>query len=659
MSALHRIFFLLLLTLFSCEKKADPVFLELISIKSGNIKFDLAVNALNDSIISEYPLIIRFTTSVDTQVFRNSVRLLLEESQIPYYLGLTDSTFTGFTLNAVGNFLKNKSYSLVFESTLVGISGEKFNDKSVEFITLPGTLAVKKIFIDNTDYNSSITPSEISLNPVISILFDAPLNPLSFKNSDIYMVNSLGVSCATTSRLSDDKRQIDIELSQPLSYLSKHSLYISSDLKGAEGENFNGSQFRFYTEADLTPKFPLVSDEELLTLIQQQTFRFFWDYAHPVSGMIRERNGSGDLVTIGGSGFGMMSLIVAIERGFISRAEAVDRLTKMVSFLESADRFHGAWGHWYNGATGKIIPFSTKDNGGDIVETSYAAQGLLTFRQYLDINNSTELSLVNRINNLLETIEWNWYNRDNQNILSWHWSPTLNWAMGMNVRGYNEALITYFMAATSSNHSISAEVYHTGWAGTSGFINGKTFYGYTLPLGFNYGGPLFFAHYSFLGLDPRGLSDSYANYWQQNVNHSLINNKHCIENPYKFISYSDQCWGLTASDDNLGYGVHEPTRDIGVISPTAALSSMPYTPQESMKAARYFYYVLGDRLWGEYGFYDAFNVTAGWWGRSFLAIDQGPIIVMIENYRSALLWNLFMSAPEVTAAMNRLGFSKI
>ncbi|HNT41698.1 MAG TPA: glucoamylase family protein [Tenuifilaceae bacterium] len=408
---------------------------------------------------------------------------------------------------------------------------------------------------------------------------------------------------------------------------------------------------------DSTPKYPVIPDDDLLTLIQQQTFRYFWDFGHPSCGMARERDNSGDIVTIGGSGFGLMAIPVAIERSFITRSEGIERIATMVNFLKNADRFHGAWAHWYNGATGHVVPFSTYDNGGDLVETSYMAQALLTVRQYLSAADPAEAELINNINLLLDGIEWSWYNRDNLNMLSWHWSPSYGWAMNMFVRGWNEALITYIMAATSSTFPISAEVYHNGWAGNGAIVNGRSFYGYTLPLGHDYGGPLFFAQYSFLGLNPQNLSDQYASYWTQNVNHTLINRQYCITNPRGYLLYSPDCWGLTASDDNNGYGAHEPLNDNGTITPTAALSSMPYTPEESMRVARFLYYTLGDKLWGDYGFYDAFNPTAGWWGKSYLAIDQGPIIIMIENYRTGLCWNLFMSAPEVDGALSKLGFS--
>jgi hypothetical protein len=137
----------------------------------------------------------------------------------------------------------------------------------------------------------------------------------------------------------------------------------------------------------------------------------------------------------------------------------------------------------------------------------------------------------------------------------------------------------------------------------------------------------------------------------------MINWKYCEDNPRNYVGYSAECWGLTASDNQSGYSAHSPTNDLGVISPTAAVSSIPYTPDQSMAAIKHFYYMLGDRLWGEYGFRDAFNVSAGWWASSYLAIDQGPMICMIENHRTGLLWDLFMSAGEVQAGLNKLGFT--
>ncbi|OLY91636.1 hypothetical protein SAMN05444008_103120 [Cnuella takakiae] len=403
-----------------------------------------------------------------------------------------------------------------------------------------------------------------------------------------------------------------------------------------------------------------LSDTALVELVQKQTFRYFWDFAHPVSGMARERSnasfGYGDeVVTTGGTGFGVMAIIVAAERGWVTRDTAARHLRKLVNFLWKADAYHGVYPHWLNGATGKTIAFSRKDDGGDLVETAFLMQGLLCVRQYFNQDNPIEQDIRNKINWMYGELEWDWYTREGQEVLYWHWSPNNGWAMNFPLRGYNETLITYVLAAGAERYPVPASVYHRGWAQSNFFKNGKTFYGHKLPLGFDYGGPLFFAHYSFVCLDPRGLKDQYADYWEQNRNHTLINRAYCLENPRKWKGYGPQSWGLTASDNHQGYGAHSPSEDLGVITPTAALSSFPYTPAYSMQALRHFYDDLGDKIWSEYGFVDAFNETANWYANSHLAIDQGPIVVMMENYRTGLLWNLFMSCPEVKRGLKKLG----
>jgi hypothetical protein len=404
-----------------------------------------------------------------------------------------------------------------------------------------------------------------------------------------------------------------------------------------------------------------LSDSALLDLVQRQTFRYFWDFGHPVSGMARERSNvayeyGDEVVTTGGTGFGVMAIIVATERKWISRDTAARRLLKMVNFLLKADSYHGVFPHWMNGATGKTIPFSRKDDGADLVETSYLFEGLLCARQYFDRSNPTEQELRNRINWLWNGVEWDWFTRDGREVLYWHWSPNNGWSMNFPIRGFNECLITYILAASGTDYPVPAAVYHRGWAQSDFFKNGKTFYGYLLPLGFDYGGPLFFSHYSFLGLDPRGLRDQYADYWLQNTHHTLINHAYCVDNPGKFKGYGEDCWGLTACDTYYGYDAYSPANDRGTIAPTAALSAFPYTPEYSMKALKHFYYDLGGKIWGEYGFKDAFNESRNWYADSYLAIDEGPIVAMIENYRSGLLWKLFMSCPEIHAGLRKLGF---
>jgi len=402
-----------------------------------------------------------------------------------------------------------------------------------------------------------------------------------------------------------------------------------------------------------------LNDEQLLDLVQKQTFRYFWDFAHPVSGMARERSNKSfdygaEVVTTGGTGFGVMATIVASERKFITREQAAARTKKIVDFLWKADMFHGAFPHWMNGETGKVIRFSPKDDGADLVETSFLFQGLLTARQYYTADNPVENDIRNKILWMWEGIEWNWFTQ-NQNVLYWHWSPNNDWSMNHQLKGWNECFITYVLAAASPKFPITKRVYEDGWANSNTFFNGKKFLGITLPLGFDFGGPLFFSHYSFLGLDPRGLKDRYADYFEQNTNHTLINHAYCVENPKHYKGYGENSWGLTASDSWQGYAAHSPAEDLGVITPTAALSAFPYTPEYSMKALKHFYFDLGDKIWSEYGFVDAFSEEHNWYAKSHLAIDQGPIICMIENYRSGLLWKLFMSSPDIKNGLNKLG----
>jgi hypothetical protein len=400
-----------------------------------------------------------------------------------------------------------------------------------------------------------------------------------------------------------------------------------------------------------------LSDSALLDLVQKQTFKYFWDFGHPASGLARERNTSGDVVTTGGTGFGIMAIVTAVHRNFITRSEGLARIQKMVGFLQTkAERFHGAFPHWLNGATGKTVAFSPRDNGADLVETAFLMQGLLAGRQYFNLADPAEATLRDGINSLWREVEWSWFRRSDENVLYWHWSPDQGWAMNMPIRGWNEALVTYVLAAASPTYPVPKAVYDNGWAQNGAMRNGNTYFGIPLPLGPGQGGPLFFSHYSFLGINPNGLTDAYADYQVQNRAHAQINFNYCKTNPKGFYGYGESCWGLTASDDLNGYTAHEPNNDNGVISPTAALSSFPYTPRESMAALKFFYFKLGDKIWKEYGFVDAFSLHHNWYANSFLAIDQGPIIVMIENHRSQLLWDLFMSCPEVKTGMKNLGF---
>ena len=424
-------------------------------------------------------------------------------------------------------------------------------------------------------------------------------------------------------------------------------------------------------DPDDPPTVDPITDTELLDLTQQTTFKYFWDFANSSSGAAKERyhpdnpSLNQNVVTTGGTGFGLMAILVGIERGYVTRQQGVERLNKILNFLGNANRFHGAWSHWVDGGTGSVIPFSSQDDGGDLVETAFLAQGFICVKEYFKTGTTEEIDLANKADALWKGIEWNWYTQG-QNALYWHWSPNYGFAINHRLKGYNETMIAYILAAASPNYPITKEVYTNGWADNGNIVASNSQYGFPLILKHDgspqYGGPLFFSHYSFLGLNPKNLTDQYANYWNLVVNHTKINRQYCISNPKGFEDYGTDCWGLTASysrnsDGTIGYSAHSPVNDLGVISPTAAISSIPYTPSQSLEVMHYLYQNK-DKLLGPAGFYDAFSPEYNFWvGKAYLAIDQGPQIIMIENHRTGLLWNLFMQNENVKNGLDLLGFN--
>lgn len=446
-----------------------------------------------------------------------------------------------------------------------------------------------------------------------------------------------------------------------------HPVSVYSDFVGENGRTFyyriktvsSTGKERDLTRDPISAETRKMTKEELLTSIQAATFRYFWDYAHPQSGMIKERyfDNKGEHAT-GGTGFGLLAIMIGVEREFIPRAAGAQRVLQIVKFLEEADRYHGAWAHWINGSTGKTIPFFREDNGADLVETALLMQGLLTVRQYFDGGSFVEKSIRRRITRLWEEVEWDWFLKDDgSETLYWHWSPNYGFKINVAVRGYNECMITYLLAIASPTHPIPASAYYKGWAGDCNYKNGRRYFGIRQPVGPPRGGPLFLSHYSFVCFDPRGKRDKYCNYFENARAISLIHHAYSIENPINFEGYGENAWGLTACYTPDGYRACYPVdSDDGTIAPTAALGSMPYTPEESLAALNHFYYQLGHRLWGPFGFYDAFNLSRDWVSDGHLAIDQGPIICMIENARTGLCWKYFMKNPEIKPMLDAVGW---
>ncbi|MGE9310983.1 glucoamylase family protein [Niabella sp. CJ426] len=553
----------------------------------------------------------------------------------------------------------NYSYILISLGVLfLSACSKSGNDDTSKPSAQP--LILKSITIQDKPFDAVAINQPVQ--PVIQLIFSEPVKAGTIVGA-IHIKDPSGN--LIPHQVVTNDAGVTIKPANNLLHLTQYSFVVNNSLQSESGGNLGTAVNKsFVTYLDSSRKFPTLTNEQLLEKIQQQTLKYFWDFAHPSSGMIREGSKHApDIVTSGGTGFGVMALIAGMERGFIDKAQGLTRIQNIVTFLkDKAERFHGAFPHWMNGASGAVIPFSTNDNGADLVETSLLMMGLITARQYFAGAGASETNLRNDINSLWNAVEWDWFRQNSQNVLYWHWSPSAAWTINLKVQGWNECLITYVLAASSSAHAITKDVYDNGWARNGAFKNGNIYYNYTLPLGENMGGPLFFAHYSFMGINPNGLSDGYANYQTQTKNHTLINYEYCKANPKGYYGYSDSVWGLTASNIKDGYTASSPTNDRGFIAPTAAISSLPYTPNESMAALKFFYYVLGDKLFKEYGFVDAFSLdvlknSGAWFADVHLAIDQGPIVVMIENYRSGLLWNLFMSAPEVKAGLNKLGFT--
>jgi hypothetical protein len=477
-------------------------------------------------------------------------------------------------------------------------------------------------------------------------------------------------------RSSDNKNFYPVSIQSP--FISRYADYTDTTTKKFSYKityldgSYKESAFSKVVSAATRP----MTDEQLLDMVQEANFRYYWEGNEPNSGLALENiHGRRNMIATGASGFGIMALLAGTERGFITRQQVVERFDRITKFLENADKFHGAFSHFIDGKTGKVEPFfGPRDNGGDLVETSFLMQGLLAARQYFNGASEKEKTIRERIDKMWRGIEWDWYRKDpGSKFLYWHWSPDKEWIINHKLIGWNETMITYILAICSPTHAIPASMYYSGWASQdeeaqnyrsawgqtkdgSQYTNGNTYYGVPLKVGVSNGGPLFFVHYSFLGLDPRQMKDAYTDYFSNNRNITLINYRYCIENPQKHQGYGPDAWGLTASDGLWGYSADEPVphADKGKITPTGALASFPYTPAESMAALKNYYRNYGKFLWGEYGFRDAFNLDERWCSEIFMGLNQGPVTVMVENYRTGLLWKLFMSCPEVQSGLQKL-----
>jgi hypothetical protein len=531
-------------------------------------------------------------------------------------------------------------------------------------VPVPPPATMNLVLAKLNDQPVSTSSAQIQDNKaVLQFSFSAKIDRSTVTNAITWTVINASSNVPVTITYANGDSVLIIQPQSPLAFLTRYNVTVANTIKSTQNVSISASYtVTIRTGIDPSNKFPLISDNALLDTVQKRTFKYFWDYGHPVSGLARDKTNTSEMddCSIGGTGFGILCLPVAVSRNFITRSEGLARMQKIVGFLKSkAKTFHGAFPHRINGTTGEVIIWSPKDDGADLVETSFLMMGMLTARQYFNGTDPIETALRNDINTLYQNVEWTWFKKNNENALYWLWSPNYNWDITFMIRGWNETLITYLLAASSTTHTINKEVYDNGFTNNGGFKNGQSYYGINLPLGSAFGGPLFLSQYSFLCIKPIGLKDAYADYEVQTKNHTQINRSYCMENPKNYFGYSDSCWGLSASSTNVSYTSCSPANDVGVIAPTAALSSFAFTPKESMAALKYFYYRLGNYLWKDYGFVDAFNLNTNpvWIGPQELVYNQLPIMIAIENHRTGLIWDLFTSCPEVKAGMRKLGFT--
>ncbi len=456
--------------------------MQLVRVEAGSIILNSDVPATG--IAADAVFTIEFSSAADTASLHSGITLKNDAGTITACHYSFSADLSSATLDPVSTLDYLTNYTLDVSSGIKGINGESFPGVKYKLTTIGGKLTLVNVSLNGIPFKNSKPLANIDLNQVTLVAeFSAPLS-----NSGYQSYFTLSGGAQMTATLSSDSKSVTLSNSQPLKGYSRYSYNISSNLTSLAGYSFDGFFNSFFTCMDSTDKYPRISDEELLDKVQQQTFRYFWDFGHPSCGMARERNSSGDIVTTGGSGFGIMAMVAGMERGFITRAEGLSRLDKILHFLETCDRFHGAWPHWLNGATGKTIPFSQKDDGADLVETSFMIQGLLAMREYLDPSSATEGALAGRITGLWESVEWTWF-QNGKDVLYWHWSPKNLFIMNMQLRGYNETLISYILAASSPTYPIPASAYHNGYASNGAIRNGKKYFGITLPLGGDFGGP--------------------------------------------------------------------------------------------------------------------------------------------------------------------------
>jgi hypothetical protein len=417
-----------------------------------------------------------------------------------------------------------------------------------------------------------------------------------------------------------------------------------------------------------------------LDSLSKHTFNFFWETADSNTAQIPDRWPTPSFSSIAATGFGITSYLIGAERGYITRAQAAERVLKTITFLHQLPKgdstsgvvgYKGFFYHFIDMKTGhrfRNVELST-------IDTGLLMAGILSAQSYFDGDNEKEQQIRAIADSLYLAIEWDWA-MNNEQTMTMGWHPEKGF-IESRWRGYNEAMILYVLALGSPTHTIPAESW-TAWTSTYQWAN---YYGQEHV---NFG-PLFGHQYSQMYIDFRGIYDPYMkdkgiDYFENSKRATYANRAYCMANPGHYTGYSTNIWGLTACDGPgnsnkinpnisfMGYHARGAAQyyndDDGTITPTAAGGSIAFAPEICIPALQAMYEQYGDKIYTRYGFVDAFNLSienkdgsTGWVDTDHLGIDQGPILIQAENYRSELVWNLMKKNPYIINGLKKAGFS--
>jgi hypothetical protein len=435
----------------------------------------------------------------------------------------------------------------------------------------------------------------------------------------------------------------------------------------------NGSAYRYWVRAvntdgrespdsgtiSATPH--VLDDGAFLDLVQHTAFDYFWYETNPQNGLVKDRSSYTSLSSIAAVGFGLSALTVGIDRGWISREVGRARVLTTLTFLWNSPHGPEADATGYNGFYYHFLDMQTGRRDGDTelstIDTALLLGGVLHVQEYFDQLDATEARIRTLADALYRRVDWPWMQVRSVKLCH-GWKPETGF-LPHDWGGYNEAMILYLLALGSPTFPISPQAW-TAW--TSSY-DWQTHYGQAFVVF----PPLFGHQYSHVWVDFRNIQDTYMrakglDYFENSRRATLANRAYAIANPHGWADYGENVWGLTASDIPSSYsarGAPPPERDDGTITPTAAGGSFAFTPHESLAALRHMYATYRTQIWGPYGFKDAFNPSMKWFATDYLGIDQGPIVLMIENYRSGRIWHVFMQHPAIQRGLEHAGFAPV